>query len=321
MKRRTLIFSLALLSCLLIVTVAWARPPAWQRIPIEKNEYYIDTDTGMSIYAVEKKLRRSIPEKRRKAVLLIHGSGVGYAYWDLEIEDYSMMEFLARFGFDVFAVDQRGFGKSTIPNGLDVTGEASADDLKSVIDFIKTRTGLEKVDIVGHSWGSVVAVYLAGKYPDDIGKIVLMGSTYLTVNIQFQPVVAFLIGLAKSGVPYVPNQHHLTVEGSLYSYEQEVVDYYKALVGQFYPSIPTGPFLDLDSLDYTNYVPLITHPTLLINGASEYVVDRDDSFELLNDLDAEEKDLLTMGNALHLVVLEEIAHSRLNVAVASWLLQ
>jgi hypothetical protein len=42
-----------------------------------------------------------------------------------------------------------GYGKSTKPNGLTVTSETSADDLKSVIDFIKNLRHLEKVDIVG----------------------------------------------------------------------------------------------------------------------------------------------------------------------------
>jgi pimeloyl-ACP methyl ester carboxylesterase len=42
------------------------------------------------------------------AALLIHGAGVGCACWDIDTKDYSMMELLAREGFDVFAVDQRG---------------------------------------------------------------------------------------------------------------------------------------------------------------------------------------------------------------------
>jgi pimeloyl-ACP methyl ester carboxylesterase len=321
MKRKNLTLVFILLSYLFFASSAWAWPPSWQKMPIEKNEYFIETDTEIGIYTVEKKLRRTIPMKDRKAVLLIHGSGVGYAYWDLECEGYSMMDFLSRLGFYVYAVDQRGFGMSSRPDGLSVTAEASANDLKSVIDFIKKRTHVKKVDIVGHSWGAVVCMYLAEAWPEDIGKIVLMGATYETVHPQFQPVVNFLIQLAKGGASYIPNQHHLTVENSLYSYDEDVIDCYKTLVGEMYPFMPTGPFLDLDTYDYTSFVPDIVHPTFLINGVHEYVVDRDDSFQLLEDLRAEKKDLLTIGNAYHLIVLEEIAHTRLYWATASWLLQ
>lgn len=322
MHIKKLMFFMGILLCFSVSVVVFSYPPAWERIPIEKNEFFIDTDTGMSLYVAEKKLRRSISDKDRRAVLLIHGSGVGYMFWDLAIEDYSMMEFLSRFGFDVFAVDQRGFGRSSKPSGLEVSGESSADDLKSVIDFIRERTGVDKVDLVGHSWGAVVALYLAVKCPENIGKMVLMGATYKTVHPNFQPVVDYLIWLASvQGVPYIPNQHHLNVEQSLYTYEEDVVDYYKTMIDASYPQIPTGPFLDLDSFDYVDYVPQISHPTLLINGALEYVVDRDDSFEFLSDLDAEKKDLLTIGNAYHLVTLEEVAHERLNRAVVHWLLQ
>jgi len=319
MKRKNLIILLVLLCCLCVVMEGWAGGvPLWKKLRIAKHDYFIQTDTGMTIYTVQKRLK--IP-KPKKAVLLIHGSGVGYGYWDIEIEDYSLMDVLALEGFNVFAVDQRGFGKSTKPNGLTVRGETSADDLKSVIDFIKSETKVEKVDIVGHSWGAVVAVYLAGKYPEDIGKMVLMGSIYKAVNPQFQGAVNFLIGMAKSGVQQVPNQHYLTVENSLYSHENEVVDYYKALVAQSYPMIPTGPFLDLEFFTYSSYVPGMATPTLLINGVFEYVVDSNDALACLKDLGAEVKDLLTIGNAFHLVALEKEAHLRLNIAVATWLSQ
>ena len=321
MKRKNLLFVLVVVSCLSIFIGGWTLPPSLKKLPIEKNEFFIQTDTGMTIYTVEKKLKPAIPQKVKKPVLLIHGSGVGYGYWDIEIKDYSMMEFLARLGFDVYAVDQRGFGKSTIPNGLTVRGEESAEDLKSVIDFIKTRTKLAKVDIVGHSWGAVVATFLAGKYPEDIGKVVLMGSIYKSINPAFQGAVNFLIMQAKLGVQYLPNTHYLTVENSLYSYEGIVIDYYKTMVSQSYSYIPTGPFLDLEFFEYSDYIPQIENPTLLINGMFEYVVDREDAFNCLEDLAAIEKDLLTMGNAYHLVALEEVAHTRLNLAVATWLLK
>ena len=78
--------------------------------------------------------------------------------------------------------------------------EASADDLKSVIDFIKNLRHLEKVDIVGHSFGGMVAVCLTGKYPEYIEKVVLIGCPYKTVHSDFKPVAGEMVEVAKSGV-------------------------------------------------------------------------------------------------------------------------
>lgn len=283
--------------------------------PVQREEHFIDTPAGVTIYTVEKRLSGSSP---RETVLLIHGVGVGWACWDLGIKDYSMMEFLAREGFDVFAIDHRGYGKSTKVDGLTVTSEACADDLKSVIDFIKNLRGIEKINVVGHSFGGMVVVCLAGKYPECVGKIVSIGSPYKALPPSFQSVADELIKQSNKGVSYVPNIHHLTVEEHLYSYEREVVDTYKEMVAQSYPECAMGIILDVASLKHSKYIPDITAPTLLINGALEYVVDPDDAAQCLNDLGAKQKALLVIGNAYHLVFLEEIAHRSMNQAVLAW---
>ena len=281
---------------------------------IERNEYLVDTPSGMTIYTVEKRLAGSSP---RGAVLLIHGVGIGYICWDLNIEDYSLMELLAEEGFDVFAVDLRGYGKSTRPDGLTVNSETCADDLKAVIDFIGNLRHLERVDIVGHSFGGMVAVYLAGKYPECIERVVLIGYPYKVLHPDFQPVVDEMVKLANAGVPYFSNE--LVFEEYLYSYEQEVVDIHRKLRDQLYPEWPMGIFLDIATLKNSDYIPAITAPTLLINGALEEVVDADDAMRCLNDLGAKEKAILVVGNAYHCVWLEKIAHRSIYEAVLGWL--
>lgn len=283
---------------------------------IERNEYFIDTSSGMTLYTAEKKLKGSSPSQ---AVLLIHGTGVGYACWDIDIKDYSMMEFLAREDFDVFAVDQRGYGKSTKPNGLDVSSESCADDLKSVIDYMKTLTQLEKVDVVGHSFGGMVATYLAAKYPEHIGKIVLMGCPYKILHPAIKPFSDEMVEVANKGTPYAPNTHHLTVGEKLYSYEQEVVDAYKELNDRLYPEIPTGVYLSDQTLEHSQYASQIAAPTLLLVGNFDNCVELHDQVEFLKDLGASDKALLVIGQAWHLVFLEKIAHRSFYQAVLDWL--
>lgn len=288
---------------------------------IEKKEHLIKTDSGIEIYTVHKRSEGPGKDKAGRPVLLIHGVGVGYAYFDVEIRDYSMMDYLAQAGLDVFAVDQRGYGKSTCPDGTTVRADSSADDMKSVIDFIRDHTGSEKVDLVGHSWGGIVAVVIAGKYRDAIGKVVLIGMPYKTVKTDFQGILDFVIDKAKAGEQYIPNELHETVEQELYSFEKDAVDFYHKAATESYPMIPTGPFLDMEDYEYSRYIPKITVPTLLITGEADEVIELVDSIQCLHDLGAVEKDLMFIGNSWHLVFFEKEAHSRQNIAVLSWLLQ
>lgn len=68
--------------------------------------------------------------------------------------------------------DQRGAGRSTLvadPAALDA--ERFADDLEAV----RRHFGLERVTLVGHSWGAGVAALYAMRHPDRVSRMVLIG--------------------------------------------------------------------------------------------------------------------------------------------------
>ncbi|MCX5831187.1 MAG: hypothetical protein NT140_04765 [Deltaproteobacteria bacterium] len=55
-------------------------PSAAVAAEVERQEFYVTTDTGMKLMLVAK-----IPTTGRlgKAILLVHGSGGGWVYWDI----------------------------------------------------------------------------------------------------------------------------------------------------------------------------------------------------------------------------------------------
>lgn len=72
----------------------------------------------------------------------------------------------------VIFYDQRGAGRSTLvadPAALDA--ERFADDLEAV----RKHFGLERVTLVGHSWGAGVAALYAMRHPDRVSRVVLVG--------------------------------------------------------------------------------------------------------------------------------------------------
>ena len=74
----------------------------------------------------------------------------------------------------VIAVDLQGHGRTAdIDRPIDL--RLMADDVAALIDHL----GLDKPDLVGYSLGGGVALHIAAKYPDKVGKLVIA-----SVNIR-----------------------------------------------------------------------------------------------------------------------------------------
>ena len=71
-------------------------------------------------------------------------------------------------GHHVIAYDQRGLGQSEKPDGP-YTMEQYADDAASLLDAL----GHDTVDVIGVSFGGMVAQHLALRHPDRIRRLVL----------------------------------------------------------------------------------------------------------------------------------------------------
>src|SRR5438034_9785369 len=106
----------------------------------------------LKLYVWEKRLKATDPSafaKSGKVVLLAHGAGTpGRIAFDLHTPErsavtYSLMDYLAGQGFDVFTVDYQNYGRSDHhPCGLCVTTQVAANDLNAVIDYISKLRGV-----------------------------------------------------------------------------------------------------------------------------------------------------------------------------------
>ncbi|MGW4474572.1 alpha/beta fold hydrolase [Nonomuraea sp. NPDC004354] len=100
----------------------------------------------------------------RLPVIMLHGNRDNHSH-------YADLQELLSPDHHTVAVDFRGHGLSST---LDVPPSATlfADDIEQLI----LHYGWEKVVLAGHSLGSAVAITLAGRRPDLVGGLVLMGS-------------------------------------------------------------------------------------------------------------------------------------------------
>ena len=113
-------------------------------------------------------------------VVLIHGNAVTGADWNTS----GIADGLLR-THRVIIFDRPGFGYSERPRGRVWTASRQAELLHEAI----RQLGVERPIVVGHSWGSIVALALAVRRQSDISGLVLLSGYYFwTLRPDVLPV-------------------------------------------------------------------------------------------------------------------------------------
>jgi pimeloyl-ACP methyl ester carboxylesterase len=99
-------------------------------------------------------------------VVFIHGVLNDHSVWILQ------SRYLAHHGWNVLAVDLPGHCKSQGEAPASV--EAAADFVAALLD----AAGVKKAALVGHSWGSLIALEAAARLKDRASHLVLVGTAY-----------------------------------------------------------------------------------------------------------------------------------------------
>ena len=172
----------------------------------------------VQLYVEEKVLSRPSSAPSRGPVLFVHGATYpSDPDFDLQYKDYSWMEFLARQGFDVYAMDMEGYGKSSRPWPMNdpcnlsrsdqrllvprvlpavcppsypsvlTTNRSDWADVDAVVDFIRERTGAQRLDLIGWSQGGTRTGGYAAMHPEKVKKLVAFAPAYSRSSGAAQP--------------------------------------------------------------------------------------------------------------------------------------
>jgi pimeloyl-ACP methyl ester carboxylesterase len=96
-----------------------------------------------------------------KAVLLLHGKNFNGYYWK------DVIAFLTDNGFRVIVPDQVGWGRSDKPD-VHYSFHLLAANTKSLLDTL----GIQKINVIGHSMGGMLATRFALMYPQTVEKLI-----------------------------------------------------------------------------------------------------------------------------------------------------
>ncbi|MGI9478564.1 MAG: alpha/beta hydrolase [Hyphomicrobiaceae bacterium] len=117
-----------------------------------------------------------------RIVILQHGATYGSAAFDLPFGGLSWMDYMAARGFDVYCLDLPGYGRSERPPQMAVPADQNppfmrtpdaAACLGAVVDFVCARRGVDRLCLIGWSWGTAITGSYAAGHGDRVERLAL----------------------------------------------------------------------------------------------------------------------------------------------------
>src|SRR5260221_10269410 len=152
--------------------------------------FFVPSDTaGIDLHLRRKRLAHVEKFPAERTLLLMHGATFSSgSLFDAPVGGASLMDQLAIAGFDVYAVDVRGYGPSTWPPDMEgavdpstqpVRIETAIRDLGTAIDHILQYRRLDQLNLVAMSWGGSVAGAYTAKNNGKIKRLALIAPLWL----------------------------------------------------------------------------------------------------------------------------------------------
>ncbi|WP_016932022.1 alpha/beta fold hydrolase [Rhodococcus sp. R1101] len=201
-------------------------------------------------------------------VLLLHGSGAGVSAW---ANWRGLIPALAE-QRRVIAPDLVGFGYTTLPDPVRFEiFDTWIDQILALLDGLQ----IPKVHVVGNSFGGGLALHLAVRHPQRLGRIVLMGAG--GVQFDFTPELDALWG-------YTPSVENMKKIMDIMAYDRSLVTdelaelRYRATIRpgaqeafeQVFPA-PRQRWLDAQIVPDEDLA-AIEHEVLILHGREDRVV-------------------------------------------------
>jgi pimeloyl-ACP methyl ester carboxylesterase len=277
-----------------------------------------------------------------RVVLFIHGAGTpAEVSFDVAHQDYSWMEYLARAGFDVFAMDTTGYGRSTRPAAMNDPCNLSSEqqlslipggaepcapsypqqmttiasdwhDIGAVVDHLMALRNVPQLSLVAWSLGGPRAAGFAAQHPDKVQKLVLLAPAYSRDTATTPPALV----PAKGPAMTIQSRDDLTAlwnrqVGCPGQYEQAAFD---AIWSAMIESDPVGATWGtgvrrapaVTNWGWTNaVVSAMRTPTLMVTGQHDVQVAPSRVRDFYADLGSSKKVLIDLACSSHNAMWEK----------------
>ncbi|KQP77414.1 alpha/beta hydrolase [Methylobacterium sp. Leaf113] len=146
-------------------------------------------DPDITLYVRNKRLAGMSAFPAEKILLYVHGATYpASTSFDLPLNGLSMMDYLGRQGYDVYLVDLPGYGFSDRPAQM---RQSAADNppfmrtpdaaraVGQAVDAILKRRNVDKLNLMGWSWGTSTMGLYTTQNNDKVNRLVLYAPQWL----------------------------------------------------------------------------------------------------------------------------------------------
>jgi 2-hydroxymuconate-semialdehyde hydrolase len=233
-------------------------------------------------------------------VLLIHGSGpgvTGWANWRLTIPALAD-------NFHVFAPDIVGFGYTERPADVQYNMDTWVKHILGFMDAL----GIEKAHVVGNSFGGGLALAMAIRAPQRVGRLVLMGSAGLPFTLTegldrvwgYTPSIDNMRGLLDL---FAYDRSRATDDLARMRYEASVRPGIQEAFAQMFPTPRQNGVNGLAS--DAAAIKALPHTTMIVHGREDKVIPLASSYELFSLI--EKAQIHVFGQCGHWTQIEHAA--------------
>ena len=281
---------------------------AAENAEIWAHEYWANKD-GVKLNLWRKRIGAPAPgEQPRPVLFLAHGSSnSSRSSYDLGVPgkgEYSLMNVLARYGYDVWTMDHDGYGYSgSSGNNSDIASGVA--DLKAAIPVVLKETGRQKAHFYGTSSGGIRAAAYAQAQPEAVDRLMLCAFTYkgngaAEIERRRKSIDALRASPRRSRDGDMIRSI-FTRDGHLSLYDPAVPEAIIAAEMKFGNTIPSGTYLDMAAnlpiVDPTK----IKSPVLMVRGEFDGNSTNDDLLDFYRQLPNGDRQFVILPQTLHAV--------------------
>ena len=156
--------------------------------PQKRDEFIDAVDPGIKLFVRSKQPDPAIRATDDNVVLFIHGATYpSTPDFDLQYKDYSWADWMVSKGYIVYMFDKRNYGFSSREKAMDqpaannrpvTRSHLAIRDIGAVVDHIRKRHKIDKVTLIGWSWGATTGGFYTSLNSEKIKKLVLYAPAY-----------------------------------------------------------------------------------------------------------------------------------------------
>ncbi len=249
----------------------------------------------------------------KAAVICIHGLGLenrAFTFFGRE---------MARRGYAIYSMDVRGFGAWKAVDGYEDTAfEATLEDIKRVVRFIRRRSPDLPIFVLGESMGGAIALRAAAVHGDLVSGVIASvpsARRYQNEAMGFKVALGILAGGFDKPV---------NVGGQVTTQATSRED-----LLQLWRSDPKGK-MSLTPKELIRFDRFMRHtvrhcksitktPVLIVQGLADRLVKPQGTFDMFKVIPNQDRTLVVVGDAEHLIFESDKQDKVLIESVSAWL--